>query len=354
MSKNKKILVAMSGGVDSSVAAMILKNEGFNTAGVTMCFESRIDRTNGIRCLGADAVNNARKTCGYLGIPHYFIDYSRQFREKIIKKFIGSYIKGKTPNPCIDCNRHLKFELLLNYAKNLGFDYFATGHYAKILENSSGFYLARAKDRQKDQSYFLYVIKRSELGFIKLPLGDYDKNTVRKIALEAGLPAAHKEESQDICFLDNDYRDFLLSLKPGCRNPGDIIDKEGNVLGRHRGVAFYTIGQRKGLGISSSEPLYVTDMDAGRNLIIAGSRNELKSRGLVAGDLNLLVDSMPSEATVKIRYQSAEVPCNIRQYKKSSKVLFDEAQEAVTPGQSAVFYKGDKILGGGIIKRRIK
>ncbi len=350
----KKVLVAMSGGVDSSVAALLLKNEGFETVGMTMCFGIETDHSEKVRCCGIEAINDARRVCSFLGIPHYISDYSRPLKEKVIKNFINNYLKGKTPNPCMDCNRYLKFEMLLNYSRKLGFDYFATGHYAKIMPAGSGYYLARAEDRQKDQSYFLYVIKRENLGYIKLPLGEYKKSSVRKIALDAGLPVAYKGESQDICFLDNDYRDFIKALKPGYSMPGRIIDKKGDVLGEHKGIAYYTIGQRKGLGISHKEPLYVTDIDAANNLVVVGNNEELRSPGFITRDNNILVDNIPEIAKVKIRYQHAEVPCRIKILKNSAKVSFTEPQEAVSPGQSAVFYEGDKVLGGGIISKKLK
>jgi tRNA (5-methylaminomethyl-2-thiouridylate)-methyltransferase len=351
--ERKKVLVAMSGGVDSSVAAYLLKKQGYETVGMTMCFGIQIDHSSKQRCCGTEAINDARQVCSVLGIPHYVSDYSKPLKEKVINRFIRSYLSGKTPNPCMDCNRYLKFEMLLDYAKYLGFDYFATGHYAKILKTGSGYVLVKAKDVKKDQSYFLYVIKKENLPWIKFPLGDYQKADIRKIAEDAGLPVAQKEESQDICFLDDNYRDFIKTAKSAQMLPGLVIDKKGNVLGEHQGVANFTIGQRKGLCISFHEPLFVIDIDAVKNLIIVGTKDDLKAGGLVLKDINLLVDKMPHEANVKIRYQASETPCSIKMFKRIARVIFDKPQESVSPGQSAVFYEGDVVLGGGIISRKI-
>ncbi len=353
--ERKKVLVAMSGGVDSSVAAYLLKNEGFETVGMTMCFgiESDAKSPGRQRCCGVEAINDARQVCSVLGIAHYVSDYSKPLKEKVINRFIRSYLSGKTPNPCMDCNRYLKFEMLLDYAKYLGFDYFATGHYAKIIKTGQDYILAKAKDAKKDQSYFLYVIKRENLPLVKFPLGEYEKAEIRKIAEDTGLPVAQKEESQDICFLDDNYRDFIKTEKSARMRPGAIIDKKGNVMGEHQGVANYTIGQRKGLGISFAEPLFVTGIDAAKNLVTIGTKGELKAGGLVLKDINLLVDKMPPRANVKIRYQSSEIPCSIKMLKATARVIFDEPRESVSPGQSAVFYEGDIVLGGGIISKRL-
>lgn len=351
--ERKKVLVAMSGGVDSSVAAYLLKKQGYETVGMTMCFGIESENSSARRCCGVQAINDARQVCSVLSIPHYVSDYAKPLKEKVIDRFIKSYLNGKTPNPCMDCNRYLKFDMLMDYAMHLGFDYFATGHYAKILKTGAGYVLAKAKDLKKDQSYFLYVIKRECLPRIKLPLGEYEKADIREIAQDAGLQVAQKEESQDICFLDNNYRDFIKTSKSAQMLPGQIIDRKGNVMGEHQGVANYTIGQRKGLGISYAEPLFVTDIDAARNLVTIGTKDELKAGGLILKDINLLVDEMPKKTNVKIRYQSKEIPCSIKMLKNSARVIFDEPHDSVSPGQSAVFYAQDIVLGGGTISKKI-
>jgi tRNA-uridine 2-sulfurtransferase len=351
--ERKKVLVAMSGGVDSSVAAYLLKNDGYETVGMTMCFGIESESSSVQRCCGIQAINDARQVCSVIGIPHYVSDYAKPLKEKVIDRFIKSYLSGKTPNPCMDCNRYLKFEMLMDYAMRLGFDYFATGHYAKIIKTGMGYVLAKAKDIKKDQSYFLYVIKRESLPRIKLPLGEYEKADIRKIAQDAGLSVAQKKESQDICFLDDNYRDFIKTAKSAQMLPGRIIDKKGNVLGEHQGVANYTIGQRKGLGISFAEPLFVTGIDAAKNLVTIGTKDDLRAVGLVLKDINLLVDNMPDRANIKIRYQSKEIPCSIKMIKNNARVIFDDPHESVSPGQSAVFYEGDIVLGGGTISKKI-
>lgn len=344
----KKVLVAMSGGVDSSVAAFLLKEEGYEVTGVTMCLG--VKEAGGTRCCGRDAIEDARRVCDRLGIPHYVMDFSGDLNEKVIAKFIAEYAQGRTPNPCIDCNRHIKFDTLLKRGIASGFDFIATGHYAKIERDHEGYSLKRPRDRRKDQTYFLYPIKYEVLEYILFPLAPFTKEEVREMARKADLPVAGKLESQDLCFVTRkDYRTFI-SERAGGIESGPIVDVRGNTLGRHQGIVFYTIGQRGGLGISSRAPLYVVSIDVERNRIIVGERKDLKAKGLMAGDLNILVRRWPPMVYAKIRYRKRESPCEVFFENDKLKVLFDEEQEAITPGQSVVCYHDDRVLGGGVIE----
>ena len=339
----------MSGGVDSSVAAIVLKNEGYNASGVTMRF-GIAGEDERARCCGAAAVDDAKRVCAKLKIPHYVFDYAGELEEKVIAKFVSEYKKGRTPNPCVDCNRSLKFGSLLEKAKSLGFDYLATGHYAAIERSDAGFYLKRPRDRKKDQTYFLYAIPYGDLGRILFPLASLTKEEVRSIARHASLPVAEKKESQDICFVtQKNYQEFLSERIQGL-NPGSIVDMQGNILGRHRGIIFYTIGQRGGLRISHRTPLYVVSIDPDKNQIVVGEKRNLKSVGLVAGEVNMLVPSWPEQVYAKIRYRKKESPCGVTFENNRIKVRFAEEQEAITPGQSVVFYAHDCVLGGGVIE----
>ena len=346
---SKKVLVAMSGGVDSSVAAMLLKNEGYDISGVTMCFGVR-DEGDRVRCCGPTAVDDARRVCDRLRILHYVFDYATQLEEMVIAKFIGEYMKGRTPNPCVDCNRYLKFGTLLEKAKILGFDFLATGHYAAIERNGAGFCLKRPKDRKKDQTYFLYAISRNSLGDVLFPLASLAKDEVREMAKKSSLPVAEKQESQDICFVtQKNYQAFLSERLKGL-NPGLILNLQGNILGQHRGIIFYTIGQRGGLGISHKTPLYVVSINPDKNEIVVGEKKDLKARGLIAGDLNMLSETWPRQVYAKIRYRKKEALCGTTLENNRIRVTFTEEQEAITPGQSVVFYENDRVLGGGVIE----
>jgi tRNA-uridine 2-sulfurtransferase len=349
---NKKVLVAMSGGVDSSVAALLLKEQGYEPAGVTMDLGVRDAGSEKPRCCGPDAIGDARRVCFQLGIPHYVFDYAKVLEEKVIGPFIAEYARGRTPNPCVDCNRRLKFGALLDRARALGFDYLATGHYADIEKSSEkGYLLKRPKDRGKDQTYFLYRIAPDALASILFPLACYSKNEVREMAVKVNLPVTAKGESQDICFVTHkNYQAFvaehLREIKPGW-----IVDKDGKKLGEHRGIVFYTVGQRGGLGISHKTPLYVVSIDASKNRIIVGEKRDLRATGLTAGDLNILVRDWPQTVYVKIRYRKQEVPCKVIFDNDRIHAAFADSQDAVTPGQSAVFYDDkDTVLGGGIIE----
>ncbi len=343
----------MSGGVDSSVAASLLKNSSYEVTGITMCFGIKSNDEK-VRCCGPQAVEDAKRVCYRLGIPHYTMDFSKYLEERVISKFVSEYLKGRTPNPCVDCNRFLKFEILLKKALSMGFDFLATGHYAKIEENNGKFILKRATDRVKDQSYFLYPIRKEMLKFILFPLAELTKEKVREIAKGKDLPVANKPQSQDICFVTSgNYREFILQ-RMGDIRPGDVIDVDGNIRGMHKGICHYTVGQRKGMGISNKYPLYVLSKDVEKNQLNIGPKKNLQASGLIADDLNLLVDNLPREGFAKIRYAHREAKCEIFCQGKRLKVIFKEKQEAITPGQSVVFYDSDIVLGGGVIREALR
>ena len=346
---SKKVLVAMSGGVDSSVAAILLKNEGYDIAGVTMYLGIR-EKGDRARCCGPSSVEDARRVCDWMKIPHYVLDYADELEEKVISRFVSEYVKGRTPNPCVDCNRHLKFGNLLHKAKAMGFDFLATGHYAAVGCGGEDFYLKRPKDRKKDQTYFLYPIPYEGLKSILFPLASLTKEEVRELAKKAFLPVAEKRESQDICFVtQKNYQDFLMERGQELK-AGSIVDTRGNILGTHRGIVFYTIGQRGGLGISHKTPLYVVSIDAAGNRIIVGEREDLRAGGLIAYDVNVLSKCWPREVYAKTRYRKKESLCEVAFENDRVKVTFAEKQEAITPGQSVVFYANDCVLGGGEIE----
>jgi tRNA-specific 2-thiouridylase len=343
----------MSGGVDSSVAALLIKGNGYDTAGVTMCLGVQGTEGGSPRCCGADAVNDARLVCERLEIQHHIIDFTREMKEDVIDRFVREYRRGRTPNPCIDCNRYLKFGHLLALARSMDFDFLATGHYAKIEPASGRCRLMRPKDRAKDQTYFLYPIRNKDLPSVFFPLADRTKAEVRSLALEAGLPVASKAESQDICFVPRTgYRSFIRDLT-GPAIPGLIVDTQGRERGRHNGIYSYTVGQRSGLGISAPAPLYVLSVDPASNRIVVGEKECLMASGLWATNVNLLADCWPEKAEAKIRYRKKAAACRVTRKEDRLRIDFIEPQESVTPGQAVVLYRGEEVIGGGVIEQVI-
>ncbi len=348
--KKKTVLAAMSGGVDSSVAALLLCEAGYSVTGVTMNLGIPPDEGHG-RSWIKSAVRDARRVCDQLRIPHRIVDLAGDMRNDVIGRFIREYSLGRTPNPCIDCNRHLKFGRLLETARSTGFEFMATGHYAKIEKERDRYRLLKPKDRTKDQTYFLYPIRREDLPSILFPLADRTKEEVRALARDAGLPVAERAESQDICFVPRKgYRQFIRDLA-GPQQSGLIVDTHGRERGRHDGIASFTIGQRSGLGISAPSPLYVISVDPETNRIVVGEKNDLLSSGLRASDVNLLADSWPEKAEAKIRYRKKASPCGILREEGGIRICFETPQESITPGQSVVLYQGDEVLGGGVIQQ---
>lgn len=353
---SEKVLCAMSGGVDSSVAALLLKKEGFDVVGVTMCLGVKKGDSQRPTCCGPEAITDARRVCEKLNIPHYVLDFSKEMQEIVIKNMVDSYSAGKTPNPCVRCNESLKFYKLFKYSRALGFDYLATGHYAKIKNDKGKYYLQQAKDKNKDQSYFLYVIKEKYLPFLLFPLGDLTKHQVRSIAKKEGLPVFDKPQSQDLCFISfkNNKRELFLGKKGLER--GNVVDIKGNILSEHGGIANYTIGQRIGLGIATGKPLYVINIDANKNQIVVGEKKDTFANGLKALIENWIIEDYPDYLNVKIRHRHQMTRSKVKfidsSYQKIE-VLFDEPQSAIAPGQSVVFYKNDTICGGGIIEESL-
>ncbi len=361
MTKKDMVVVAMSGGVDSSVTAAILLEQGYEVIGMTMQIWPREGGPaweEGHRtCCSLSAVDDARRVADKLGIPFYITNLRAVFQERIVDYFTAEYARGRTPNPCVACNHYIKFAALLDRALALGARYLATGHYARVeYSPERGRYLLRkGKDRHKDQSYVLYGLTQEQLSHTLLPLGELTKGETRRMAQDLGLKVATKPDSQEICFVpNNDYRSFLRERIPDQIKPGPFLDTEGNVLGTHSGLPYYTIGQRRGLGLTAPEPLYVVDIDRERNAVIVGTRDKMYRQELVAEDLNFIAVPDLDESlsvTAMIRYNAAEVKAEISPLPGDEVLVrFENPVRAPTPGQSVVFYQDDLVVGGGIIK----
>ncbi len=352
----RRILAAMSGGVDSSVAALLLQREGFEVIGISMDLYdfSAVTKNRAGTCCSLDDLYDARRVCDLLGVPYYVLNLREEFRKEVIDPFVQEYSSGRTPNPCVLCNEHLKFRALLRKADELGAEGVATGHYAVIRREASGRYrLFAAPDDSKDQSYFLFSLDSERLARVRFPVGEMMKSEVRRIAEGAGIPVYEKKESQDICFVtDHSYASFL-SRKGIREQEGHFVDREGNILGAHKGILRYTVGQRKGLGIAAKEPLYVVAIDAERNEVILGTEDETLASGATVGRASFVAGAPPApefSATVKVRYRHPGVPAVVRVKEGKLSIRFDAPQRSVTPGQALVLYEGNEVLGGGWIE----
>ncbi|HOQ00014.1 MAG TPA: tRNA 2-thiouridine(34) synthase MnmA [Acetivibrio clariflavus] len=358
--RKKSVMIGMSGGVDSSVAAALLLEKGYDVIGVTMQIWPDMSEETKLKeggCCSLSAVDDARLVANTLGIPYYVLNFKDVFEKKVINYFVDEYLKGRTPNPCIACNRYVKFEVLLNKAVSMGIDYVATGHYAIIEydENRKRYLLKKSVTDAKDQTYALYNLTQEQLARVLMPIGEYSKDIVRKKAAELGLYVASKPDSQEICFVDdNDYGKFIEENTDKKIVPGYFVDTKGNILGEHKGIIHYTVGQRKGLGIALGKPMYVVGLDAENNTVILGEDTEVYGNELIAYDLNFIsIDTLeePMRVKAKIRYSAKAADALIIPIEDGKvKVVFDTPQRAITPGQSVVFYDGDIVVGGGIIQ----
>lgn len=349
-SLNKKALIAMSGGVDSSVSALLMQQQGYECVGATMSLFKKST------CGGEDDVRDAAKVCADLGMEHHVINFADSFQDKVIKRFIDAYTHGRTPNPCVDCNRHLKFGKLFAKAQELGCEYVVTGHYVRVrFDEAKGRYLLlKGADPKKDQSYVLYSLTQEQLAHAQFPLGEYCKTEIRDIAEGHGFANARKHDSQDICFVENGKYAEFIEKKTGRKfKSGDFVDVEGNVLGRHKGIIYYTVGQRKGLGLALPQPMYVKEIDVVNNKVILATNDQLFSSHVVAKDINLIdCDRItePRRLKARIRYHHVEQWATVTQPDEDTLVVdFDEPQRAITKGQSLVLYEDDVVVGGGTI-----
>ena len=355
--KPPRVIVAMSGGVDSAVAAGLLARQGYEVIGVTMrlwTLEDPQAPRHRRRCCSVEDTEDARDAAQALGIPHYVLNLEREFQESVVDYFLREYQRGRTPNPCLACNEHVKFRSLLSRALALEADFLATGHYARIDPPEAGRYrLLRAVDEEKDQSYVLFTLDQAQLSRLLFPIGHHRKEEVRRLAAEMGLPVADKPDSADICFIpDNDYRSFIAGRMAQCE--GEIRDAGGRVVGRHQGVAAFTVGQRRGLGVALGERRFVTAIDPGLSLVTIGSEEDLLAGELRAEDVNWVAGEPPPAGTAveaKIRYRTPASPAEVYPEGAGARVSFRRPQRAITPGQAVVFYRGEEVVGGGVIAR---
>lgn len=357
MNKNR-VVIGMSGGVDSSVAAYLLKKEGYDVIGITMkLWEDDDPEIKDIEggCCSLSSIDDAKLVANKLDIPHYVVNFKKRFKDKVIKNFLSEYKEGRTPNPCIVCNKEMKYDLMLKKAFELDAYYIATGHYAEVEERDGQYYLKKSKTSEKDQTYAIYNVTQEQLKHSLFPLSKFtNKDEVREIAKEIGLVIYDKPDSQDICFVpDNDYSKFIKKNADYEILPGNFVNKDGKVLGKHKGIVNYTIGQRKGLGLALGYPAYVIDINAKKNEVVIGINDDIFKDRLIADDINFInIDRLkePTRFTAKVRYSAKEEPCTVYPLKNNKvEVVFDNKIRAITPGQSVVFYDGNYLAGGGVI-----
>ncbi|GAA0788923.1 tRNA 2-thiouridine(34) synthase MnmA [Hathewaya limosa] len=354
----KKVVIGMSGGVDSSVAAYLLKEQGYEVIGIMMKLSpddpDYVENEGG--CCSLSAANDARRVADVIDIPFYVMNFKKSFKENVIDNFISEYLGGKTPNPCVVCNKTIKFNEFLRKAQALGADYIATGHYAEVIEKNGRYLLKRSEDERKDQTYMLYNLTQDQLAHILMPCGKYEKTEIRSIAEKIGLDVFRKKDSQEICFIpDNNHGEFIKkSVEKNKVKPGNFVDKNGQILGKHKGIVYYTIGQRKGLGLALGKPVFVTDIIPEKNQVVIGDEEEIFKTELIAKDVNLIyMDELkePMEVLGKVRYSAKLSPATIYPLENGKlKAVFREKQRAITKGQSVVFYKDNFVVGGGIIE----